>query len=156
MKNRVFPKEASLLGFGKGMRIATINQSGLWESWGKIVRRWLGISIFVSAHYAYICLRDRKLISSYPDFFFFLFLLLPVLFSGCSSSSSLRLSEGGGLGRPRCHHRQHVWYIKHKAPLFPLPSAQQYNFIGAWMPLPYISKSFTLSSVTLLELFWAF
>lgn len=45
-----------------------------------------------------------------------------------------------------------------KLSLSPLPGAQQSgcNFIGAQMPLPYTCKSFMLSSLIQVDLFWAF
>ena len=109
MKNRVFAEEASLLWLGEGIHLATIDSTVVLQNPGGRLPEGDGRFLFFAfAHSAFISPRDRKLISSYLVVFFFFFLLLPVLFRGCCSSGSLRLSRGGGLERARCHHREHL------------------------------------------------
>lgn len=153
VKTSVFTEEASLLGFSEGRHIATINRIVVSENpGGRLEEGDWEFLFFASAHSAYICLRHRKLISSYPDIF--LFLLLPVLFSDSSSSSSLKLSEGGW-GGPVAITSRSFDALNIKPPFL---LCQVLSRLGAMLlvSLPYVSKSFTLSSVILVELFWAF
>lgn len=72
----VFAGEASLQCLGEGVHIASVN-STVVNPRGRLQEGDGEFLFFALAHSAYICLRDRKLISSYLSFFF------PFLFCCC-------------------------------------------------------------------------
>lgn len=70
----MFAEESSLLWLGEGIHLAIVDSTAVSQNPGGRLQEGDGEFLFFAfAPSAYICLRDRKLISTYPGFCFSFF-----------------------------------------------------------------------------------